>query len=674
AENFAEYCRYFPDLRYVIFNTEHIWVWNMDFRPSSVARAAEQFNLDLGKWLGHPPEQAWKLVPPGGRLSRSKGGYPRPENGVVAVDDPLYAYLRWWHSDAAGNEIFLNDFAAAALRETCPWVKAIAEPALRRPPVRAFHEQDIIEEWYYYPNPATAIAVQEKLAAAARGSRARISGMPQFLLKPGMAAPYSAMPTPHMFRETVWHCIARPLSALTYWNLWSAIQRSGKEALTQEEIDERLAEKLEPGDKRDYDTVRSAIQVKGEWSEFRLFIPELKGEIGRLHNDIVHPLSALFSRWENRPRKIALYLSFAGQIFSEIRWPHGGPLGRTLGRIPLPYDVLFDQDFEERGDVLDGYRVLVIPEAPVITEPAADRIRSFIEQGGVVLVDRYFQAPIPGVTRFTWTDNSDADLKELSRARQELLDVYGRPDNPQFIEGMEKAAAALQGEAGPTREAAALIRESADPEVTTAASQVFLNSLQVDDTRYVVAVNDARVPGPHYGHFGRVLERGVPQRVELSVDASFGAAIYELLTCREVTPVSRDGRMVFDAELPPCGGRVFVLLPKAIGDITASAHVTDDGAGDRQVRVQALLTDVDGSPVPGVIPLEAVVTRPDSSRSSFSHHSAFVDGIFVFDIPIPLNAAQGEWRVDIRELASGRRRDARFMCNEDTKLTDRRTP
>ena len=87
---------------------------------------------------------------------------------------------------------------------------------------------------------------------------ARTSGMPQFLLKPGMAAPYAAIPTPHMFRETVWHCIARPLQHMMYWNLQGAYQQK-KTHITQDEVDKRLSELLGPEDTLDYATVAKKI-------------------------------------------------------------------------------------------------------------------------------------------------------------------------------------------------------------------------------------------------------------------------------------------------------------------------------------------------------------------------------------------------------------------------------
>ena len=640
----------FPDLRNIILNTENLWVNLLDFRTSTIELAKEQFGLDLSRWLNHDPKAAWRLIPPGGRLSPSMAAYPTPNDGILPLNDPLYSFLRWWHSDQPGNEIFLNDYVATTIRKQAPWIKSIAEPVLRRPFVRAFKAQDIIEEWFYYPDPARAISVQETVTAAARGSNTGIAGMPQFLLKPGMAAPYAGVPTPHMFRETVWLCISRPLEQLMYWNLQAAYQAK-KTHIVQDEIDKRIAELLKPGETLDFKTVREKINVTGERSEFALFIPELGDEVTRLHNEVVHPLGALLPQWQNRPRRIALYQSFAGNIFSEIRWSSGQGLQQVLRNIPQPYDVLFDQDFEEDTNILKKYDLLLINESSVITAPAAKQIRTFISNKGTVIVDQVFGADITGIVRFDWKHKRNNNRPSLDKRRQELLSLYGRVDHPQYIEGMEQAAKTATAE-GPTAAATKLIHETILPEANTDTPHIFLNILEAKGANYIVAVNDLRIKGSHYGHFNRVLENGVAQTASIRCNVDLGNVGYELLACKKVSFTKHQELLNFNLDLPPAGGRVVILLPKEISQLKLTCAQSTTIQQGETLTVNALLLDKNNTQIPGIIPAHLNITRPDGTVDGYSHNSAFHKGNLQFKYPIPINAPLGRWSIKVRDLAA----------------------
>ena len=273
------------------------------------------------------------------------------------------------------------------------------------------------------------------MAAAARNTHSTVSGMPQFLFKPGMAAPYGGMPTPHLFRETVWCCITRPISNMTYWSLGPAVERSPrKENKTQDEIDKIF------GKNPDWKAVEKKVDRSGEYTSVFLWIPELRDEIARMHREVIHPLGALIPAWRNSPRRIAIFQSFAGQLYNNVRWPGNSPLLRAVKQHPLPYDVLYDQDFDGDAPVsLDGYDVVVISESPVLYKPALAPLAKFIARGGVVLVDDMFAAKLPGVTQLKWQGVTEDDplMKELEAS---LLAKYKRGDHPLFVEAMQEAA------------------------------------------------------------------------------------------------------------------------------------------------------------------------------------------------------------------------------------------
>ncbi len=643
AEKLGERLSYFPDIREVVMNTEGIWVWGLDFRPATMEMAKTRFGLDLYKWFERPEKDRLRAVPPFGRLAPSMGGIPPPVDGIVPLNDPLYAFMRWWHSDQAGNEVFLNDRVATIIRRHAPWIKTIGEPALRRPAVRAFKAQDILDEWFYYENPLIAISTQEKLAAAARGTGTRIAGQPQFLFKAGKAAPFKAMPTPHLFREAMWLCLSRPLYRFDLWGMQKALHPE-KGALAQEALNAELDRRLE-GKERNYENVKAVVSTRGEHSDISLFIPELRAEIGRMLNEVVHPLGALLPVWRNRTRKMALYISFAGQLHSETRWLQTPPFMEAL---PYPYDVLYDQDFEDNPDVLKDYQVVFLHECAAVTAAAAPQLERFGRRGGLFLADGRYRGGLDNVVVIEDGGMTPAVEARMRDKHFELLHLYGDIRHPQYIEGMEQIAAELRIDPAPFDSVLTQVEARLKPEISVANRHVRLNLLEASGASYLVAVNDLRTTGEHFGAYHRVLEKGLPLNgVRFGMHLPLGNVAYELLRCQEVSVRNAE----FYLDLPPAGGAIVIFLPERL---TTLRLVMPPRISQGEVAaIHAELRGESGQSAPGIIPCKLDIIRPDGSVDSLSHHGAIKKGTFAFELPIPLNAPAGVWHVTIRELASG---------------------
>ncbi len=646
VERLASTLERLPDVTHAILNCEQQWIWHVDFRETTVALVRQRFGLDLERWRAAPVANADRIQHPFGRLQPAVAGIVAPADGIIAANDSFYAFSRWWQSGEPGNEVFLNDLIARRLRQRVPRVQTIAEPALRRPAVRAFRDQGILNEWFYYPTPRRAIWIQEELATAARGTQARIAGMPQFLFKPNMAAPYGGMPTPTLFREAVWHCLTRPSLGLTYWNLWSALERGGAAHVkTREEIDELL------GPTPTWAEAAAKIERRGEWTSVFLWIPELADEIHRLHHELVHPLGGLWPRWRNAPRRIAVYKSFAGQLFNGIRWPGPGALGEAVATAGLPFDLLYDQDFEEFPDGLDSYAVVAIPEAPAITASAAAALRAFGERGGIVVVDQHFRAELPGSVRLDFSDRGD--LEALRRAERELLAEYGDASHVLFIEGMEEARRQFAASGGPVAQVAALLREHASGEIGLDSSTVSLNLLEAGQARYLTAVNSLAEPCAWYGHFGRVRGQGVAQTAELSLAAGLGEVAYRLDT-QERLEMATDagGRRRLRLPLEAGGGAVVMLLPAPIAGVVAPPPAAPVERG-QSIALAASLISADGKPVPGLVPARIDLVGPDGKPLDGSRYDVFVDGRWALTLPVAFNQPVGVYGLTVTELASG---------------------
>lgn len=657
ANRLADALRLFPDVLYFSPNSEKQSIWTFDFREATSEALGKSFGLDLSCWKGAD------TILPFGRLTPSGGRASKPANGIVPLDDPFYAANRWWQGapvptkaspPAPGTEVMQNDLISKIVRAKNPRVQSYWEPALRRPAVRVFREQSLLQEWFYYPQPSDAVEIQESLATAARGTGAGISGMPQFLLKPGVAAPYGGMPTPDMFRSTVWLCLSRPLNNLMYWNLWLALDRihgygGGNHCMTQEQIDGIL------GPKPTYARAAAGVNVKGIASSIFLWIPELSDAIAKLHNETVLPCRELFPAWKNRPRSIAVLNPFVGQLYGGLTWPDkDAALPRAVLAAGQPFDILWDQDFEAHPDVLAGYNVVFLSRAFALTRPAADQLRAFIARGGKVVADEDFGCDLDGVTVVKSPKQTGPGMAELER---KLLRKYGRTDHPLYIEEMGQASRPAAGSTGIADAVAAARRE-----VWSKAPSLIFNSLEAEGANYAVVVDDLRVAGRHYGHFGKVLEDAPGRTVPVEFAPSLGNCVYRIPEAQEM-PVKAGGSTC-SIEIPfaRADGAILVFLPQKIERLTCNAPKR--AAAGARVKIAAKLMGANSKPVPGIIPLECRIDYPDGSRHDYSGPGAFHSGTWTLDLPIAINAPKGNYKVTLRDLAAGRKATASFDVYE----------
>lgn len=597
----------YPDVSDVIINSEREWSWHPDFRRETRKLVRKRFGLDLAKWVAPDRRKASRALLPYGRLSISAVHYSLPQRGVVAENEPLYAFERWWHSGQVGNEVFLDDFVAHRIRARAPWVRTIVEPALRRPPVRAFHSQDLLESWFYFSNPARSVWVQEALAAASRGTGARTSCMPELVLRPGAAAPFAGLPTPDMYTETMWHCIARPLAAVTYWNLAGAIEPTARpDTVSQSKLLKQL------GGSGDWAAVSRHVRRTGDSrSEPFLFVPGLDRAVRDMDEDVVRPLGALLPRWKNRPRRLAVYVSFAGEIFSRVRWPSRDPLSKLMTTLGVPFDIIYDQDFERNPEVLHDYDAVVVPQASIVPQAAFKALSRFLTRGGAVFVNADFKAVLPGAHRVK-LPRGDAAARASVRS--------------DIVAGL-------------------------DLEASTRVRHVYWNLLEAKGANYLAIVNGRRRRGRFYGRFGKVREGGVATSATFRVARDLGHVAYDLLTGKRLVLTRTSIGMRLQVNLAAGGGRILVLLPRRIARfafVQSSAKAAQRGA---VLQLSATLRDPNGATVPGIIPVRVEVTGPSTTETFYS---ACVDGTWSAGIPIAVNARAGRYHVRIREAASGR--------------------
>lgn len=645
AREVAERAAAMPGFRAAIINSEKpAGSHSVSFHPDVIRIAKERFGLDLKAWL-EIEKDLWMVDLPGGRLNPFKAKGMVPADRIVPLDHPLYAFMRWYHGPDGVTETVLNDIYAEEILKSKGDFFAIFDPVLRRPTIRAYRRINVAQDWTYYADPKAMIDKYEEMLAVSKVYDGMWpSGMPQFLLKPGVAAPFEGNPTVDMFREACWLTVSRPARLMAFWNFGSIL---GKKAnfRTPEEIEKELGGAL--------DWKGTEKVMKEKKLSFFAWTEELGQEFKRFSREVWRPYGGLFPRWRNSPRRIAVLKGFAGCLFSNQRWRDHGWLMNQVLETGLPFDVLLDEDFETAGFSLQ-YDAVFLPECHALAVPVFNALDRYIKNGGTVVVDGRFTVPLGGVTRVA--GRTEKDSAEFRKKEKELLEKYGgRTEHPQFIEAIE-ALMEERSAGGVAPEIREIIERCVKPDVKLLTPDVCINRLHGAGGEYAVIVNDLRRPGPIYGRYQKIRERGVVQKdVRVAADAGAGAYVYDLVSRRRVRPIGAgSGGSVYSFDLGPCDGRIILFLRRPVGAFTfeRKPEVVRRGAyAEFQMRVS--VEGASGELVDGLIPLRLDLLMPDGRESDLSEYSVIERGRFMRRIPFAVNAPAGRWKLRAVEYATG---------------------
>ena len=551
-----------------------------------------------------------------------------PADKIIPLDNPLYAFLRWWHSADGGSDVITNDITAEIILEARPDFLTMRDPALRRPQVRSHRKINVAQDWVYYTDPKNMLGTIEGLQCLNRGrDDVAACAMPQFLFKPGMAAPFGGMPTADMFREACWLTCSRPARMMTFWNFKAAAQKGNQH--TADEIETLLG-----GQKNWNDT---AEIIKSKKLDVRAWDPQLVKEFKAFSDNVWKPFGALFPRWHNSPRKVAVIQSFASNIFGNVRWRREDTLTLAIISSGIPFDILWDEDFEN-GISLEGYDIIAFPSCFAMTRPMYDKLSTYIRSGGSVIMSGTAPVKLAGaITIKAPPKTDDVSAQELA-----LLKKYkGDTSHPQYVEGMEELV--KTSTAGHIPELDKLLAEKVKTPVKCNTANVSWNLLNAHGADYLVAVNDLRIPGKIYGRYGKVREQGVAQDVSFSVNNPAWRYAYDL-TARKALEI-KDGKI--DMTLEPCSGRIIMFTAQTVGKL--SIKVAD---GMERGQVNKLFISA-GAFKTGLLPMKIDIIRPDKSLSPFSCYGVLENGTLTFKLPVATNAPAGKWTVEVTELATG---------------------
>jgi hypothetical protein len=374
--------------------------------------------------------------------------------------------------------------------------------------------------------------------------------------------------------------------------------------------------------------------------------PETFDAIGEISRTLIEPYGAAILASRRAKPRVAVLLSASALWFAASPRLPGYlneqilPFCALLMMNHVPFDVLLDDDVV--AGRLQEYDALVIPRGDTLTKSAHDRIVAFAAAGKKVIADRSLRAPVPGAAvvdaDFSFERSVDgsalaagrAVTAEEHRARSEALAERIRP----LLAGLPRPA-------------------------ESDSKRVLLNTLESGEIRYLFAINDDRTYGPRFGPWKLIQEAGVRQTAKIRLATLAKPVLYDALTRRLLPSTAQDGKVEFEATLPPARGRLIAVLPEAIGQV-----VVEPPAACRRGRRSPIVVRVlgaSGRPINGAVPLQIELRDPLGRKNEYSRYAATTapgaaprdDYQYTLPFLPALNDLPGEWKLTVTELLGG---------------------
>ncbi|MBI2481641.1 MAG: LamG domain-containing protein [Planctomycetia bacterium] len=533
-----------------------------------------------------------------------------PKDRVIADDDPILQYLRWfWQQGDGWNE--LNTRVDQGLKQHIErdefWT--FYDPACRVPSVSGSGGNvDMLSHWTYsYPDPIRIGLCTDELFEMARasGREQDVMKMTQLIWYRSQTAPENATasgePSPWVdqdpdaayitiaplhLREAFWWKMARPIKGIMYHG-WQSLVKTDS-----------------PG-------------------AYRYTNPNTQKELKRLVDEVVVPLGPTLLQVLDAESDVVFLESFTSQMFARrgtYGWNHtwAGDMYHILMYAQLQPRVLYEESLLAGG--LNGAKVLVMADCDVLTESIVKAIDEFQATGGLVIGDGEVCPAIKldkSIARFNRTKQADVDRAALQSAAKDLRD---------WLDAKYSRTVA-----------------STNPDVVT-------RRRRFGTTDYVFAVNDRREFGGYVGGYGLVMEDGLPSHTQLQLHRQAGH-VYDLLARRELSPEVTDSGLTLPLSLGPCEGRVLMVTEHPIRNVTVT--VPETATHGQQTTIEIAVTDGE-SPLDAVVPIDVRIIDPEGVEAEMTGYYGAAGGKLAIPFDFAPNDRTGVWEIQVKELASGR--------------------
>lgn len=536
-----------------------------------------------------------------------------PEDRVLADDDPILAYYRWFWTRGDGwpeLNTRLHEGLKSEVNGENFWT--FTDPAVRVPSIRGSGGAvDVLSHWTYsYPDPIRIGLCADELFAMARanGTDQEVMKMTQVIWYRSQTAPENASTSdesspwvdqdpdaayitiaPMHLREAFWWKLARPIKGIMYHGWQSLVETDSSSA-------------------------------------YRFTNSHTAGELRRLVKKVVEPLGPTLRQVPDAPSDVAFLESFTSQMFAR-RGTYGwnrswaGDLYHVLMWAQLQPRVLYEESL--LADGLDGAKLLVMGDCDVLTESVVKAVTAFQQSGGLVIGDRELCPAIQPdivVPRYARKGKAAEDRAALQKLATGLrTDLAGRYDWPLASE---------------------------NPDVVT-------RRRAEGSSDYLFAVNDRREAGTYVGGYGKVMENGLPSETTVRLRRASGH-VYDLVRRREVEKVrAADGHLEIPLELGPAEGRLLLVTERPVENIAIETSEKEAAPGE-EVELSLRITDADGEAIDGVVPVDLRITDPEGVAAEGSGAYGADGGRLDLSLDLAINDRPGLWEIRATEGATGR--------------------
>ena len=487
-----------------------------------------------------------------------------------------------------------------------PALVTMHDPAVRVPPLwGSGGKVDLLNQWVYaYQEPfhVAAVAGEEREMAAGRPGQ-RVGIMTQMIVKrPELVLP--AMKIKDTPKWVKWEPKA------SFMTTPPGLLREATWAMLARHVDSIM-----------YYGAGSLLPPNFLFTGLKFIDPASQRALSEIFNGVVKPLGKMLRKLPEREADTAVYEGVAACLFAGRGgwgWGRDWPSGMLMFRANLAPRALYDESIANGG--LKNIKVLFMPHCDVLTASTAREIEAFQARGGIVVADRYLA---PGIT-------PDVVVPEVTYRSKSGAKRYRAESKRAAAELLEK----LRGFYTPFI--------TADPDFLTFPRKW-------KSTDYLFVVNDLRTYGPMFGAWRQVMEKGLPHTGDVLVRRN-AVAVYELSRGGMIDFVRIADGVRCRIDFKTNDGRILMFLDSPITSVAAAAPDSVEPGGKLKVRVG--IRDASGKPVPALLPVSFTLAPPDGGAETV--YDCVEDGVLEREFLIPLNAPRGEWKLFIKDRASGK--------------------
>jgi hypothetical protein len=370
---------------------------------------------------------------------------------------------------------------------------------------------------------------------------------------------------------------------------------------------------------------QASLMPMGTGSSYKLTHTDAAPALARVHREILEPFGPMLLRIRDRPADVAFLESFASYVFAQrgtYGWGGGtiGAMWRATQYAGLQSHIIYDETIMD--GVLDDYKILVMPDCDVLTEPVRAKIAAFQARGGIIIADERITPAIEPDLQFDAITGPEYDTKprclEVAAALREQL--AGRYELP----------------------------------VQSSNLQVMLHRRRRGDVDYLFAINDERAAGDYVGGYGVVQENGLPAQTTVTL-ARADAVVIDVIAGKRLPTTTRDGQTSFDLALEPGGGRLLMIASSPPAPMQLAAPPSAKRGGIARFDI----TWPDGNGI--VAPFEIEIVDPAFRHADASGYYAAVDGKATVELDLADNERTGVWRVTVHDRLHDEKQTAYFI-------------